>query len=57
MDDVTSNDEIITSNAEQVKGQLGHLCGFCYFASLKWKTKKVLDYKLCFFQKIFGTFL
>jgi hypothetical protein len=40
MDDVTSNDEIITSNAEQVKGQLGCLCDFCYFGSLKWEKQR-----------------
>lgn len=57
MDDVTSNDEIISSNAEQVKGQLGYLCDFCYFGSLKWGEEKVLDYKLCFFQQNFATFL
>jgi len=64
MDHVTSNDEIITCNVEQVKGQLGYLCDFCYFwffifciFKMKKKKKKVLDYKLCFFQQNFATFL
>ncbi len=56
MDDVTSNDEIITSNAEQVKGQLGYLCDFCYFGSLKWK-KKGFTLQIVFFQQKFATFL
>jgi len=46
MDHVTSNDEIITCNVEQVKGQLGYLCDFCYFGSLKWKKKKKKSFRL-----------
>jgi len=60
MDHVTSNDEIITCNVEQVKGQLGYLCDFLLFWIFKMekkKKKKVLDYKFCFFQKNFATFL
>jgi hypothetical protein len=57
MDDVTSNDEIITSNAEQVKGQLGYLCDFCYFGSSKWKNQiKMFRLQIVFFQLNFCHF-
>jgi hypothetical protein len=62
MDDVTSNDEIITSNVEQVKGQLGCLCDFYYdfyyFGSFKWKKKKKsFRLQIVFFHQNFATFL